>query len=80
MWCRIIYWYVSLFFLLPPRLLFLLFLLFLLLLLFILSSSLLLLAAYKAGVKMECEQVDISTHKTASGADFYAINPKGNHM
>ena len=36
------------------------------------------IAAFSAGVKLETEQVDISTHVTASGADFYAINPKGN--
>ena len=28
--------------------------------------------------KLETEEVSIRTHKTASGADFYAINPKGN--
>ena len=27
---------------------------------------------------IQTEQVDLSTHKTASGADFYEINPKGN--
>jgi len=36
------------------------------------------LSALKAGVKMETEQVDLKTHKTDSGTDFYTINPKGN--
>ena len=36
------------------------------------------LAASIAGVSMDCEQVTLNDHKTASGADFYAINPKGN--
>ena len=36
------------------------------------------IAAFVAGVHMDCEQVDFQTHLTASGADFYAINPKGN--
>ena len=36
------------------------------------------IAAYAASVNMECEQVDIMSHKTASGGDFYTINPKGN--
>jgi glutathione S-transferase len=36
------------------------------------------IAAYTAGLSFECELVDLATHKTASGADFYAINPKGN--
>ena len=36
------------------------------------------LAANIAGVSIECEQVTLNDHKTASGADFYAINPKGN--
>jgi len=36
------------------------------------------IAAHKAGLHIDTELVDISTHKTASGADFYAINPKGN--
>ena len=35
------------------------------------------IAAYSAGVKLDCETVDISTHKTASGADYYAVNPLG---
>jgi glutathione S-transferase len=35
-------------------------------------------AAFAAGVKLEAETVDLASHKTASGADFYAINPKGN--
>ena len=36
------------------------------------------IAALTAGVNLQTEQVDLSTHKTSSGADFYAINPKGN--
>jgi len=36
------------------------------------------IAAVAAGVHIDTEQADISAHKTASGADFYAINPKGN--
>jgi len=27
---------------------------------------------------LKCEQVTLADHKTAGGADFYAINPKGN--
>lgn len=30
------------------------------------------------GLAFESEVVDLQTHKTKSGADFYAINPKGN--
>jgi len=36
------------------------------------------IAAFTAGLALECETVDLGTHKTASGADFYQINPKGN--
>ncbi len=36
------------------------------------------IAAFTAGINIETEQVNIGTHVTASGADFYAINPKGN--
>ena len=36
------------------------------------------IAAYAAGINLQSEQVDIREHKTASGADFYTINPKGN--
>ena len=36
------------------------------------------IAAHIAGVRIEAEQVALNTHLTASGADFYAINPKGN--
>jgi glutathione S-transferase len=31
----------------------------------------------EAGFRFEAEQVDLATHKTESGADYYAINPKG---
>lgn len=30
------------------------------------------------GIDFDSETVELSTHKTKSGADFYAINPKGN--
>jgi len=36
------------------------------------------ISAFTANVNLETEQVDIGTHKTASGVDFYTINPKGN--
>jgi len=36
------------------------------------------IAAHAAGLNFESEQINIGTHKTASGADYYAINPKGN--
>jgi len=36
------------------------------------------IAAQIAGLKIETEQVDLATHKTASGVDFYTVNPKGN--
>jgi glutathione S-transferase len=36
------------------------------------------ITAYLSGLNIECEQVDLATHKTASGVDFYTINPKGN--
>ncbi len=36
------------------------------------------IAASLAGLEFDSEQVSIPTHKTASGADFYAINKKGN--
>lgn len=36
------------------------------------------IAAKLAGLTFDSEIVDIRSHKTASGADFYAINPKGN--
>ena len=36
------------------------------------------IAAVAAGIHIEAEQVDLGTHKTKSGADFYKINPKGN--
>ncbi|HXC54643.1 MAG TPA: glutathione transferase GstA [Rhizomicrobium sp.] len=35
------------------------------------------IVAEEAGIALEYEKVDLKTHKTASGADFYAINPKG---
>ena len=36
------------------------------------------IAAYYAGLRFECETVDLATHITASAEDFYGINPKGN--
>lgn len=36
------------------------------------------IAAFSAGLHIEAEQVDLKTHLTTSGADFYAINSKGN--
>lgn len=37
------------------------------------------ISAYKAGLKgLQLEQVDIFTHLTSTGKDFYSINPKGN--
>lgn len=34
------------------------------------------IAAHKAGLPLKCEEVNLGTHQTASGADFYAISPK----
>ncbi len=36
------------------------------------------LTATIGGLEFDCEVVDLRAHKTKSGADFYAINPKGN--
>jgi len=36
------------------------------------------LTATIGGLEFDSEVVDLRTHKTTSGADFYAINPKGN--
>lgn len=36
------------------------------------------IAAHIAGVKLDTERVDLPSHKTESGVDFYSINPKGN--
>ncbi len=35
------------------------------------------IVAMEAGIPLELEKVDLTAHKTASGGDFYAINPKG---
>jgi glutathione S-transferase len=35
------------------------------------------IVAEEAGIALEYEKVDLKTHKTEGGADFYAINPKG---
>lgn len=35
------------------------------------------IVAKEAGITLELEKVDFKTRKTASGADFLAINPKG---
>ena len=36
------------------------------------------IAAFTAQVNLQVEQVSLGEHKTASGADYYKINPKGN--
>lgn len=36
------------------------------------------IAASMGGLQFDSETVDLATHKTKSGADFYSINPKGN--
>jgi glutathione S-transferase len=36
------------------------------------------ISAFKAGLHIDTEEVDLKTHKTASGVDFYTINSKGN--
>jgi glutathione S-transferase len=36
------------------------------------------IAAHIAGLSWDAEHVSLTDHKTASGADFYAIKPKGN--
>ncbi len=36
------------------------------------------ITAHLGGLSFESETVDLRTHKTQSGADFYEINPKGN--
>ncbi len=36
------------------------------------------IAAFTANLNIQTEQVDLQTHLTASGVDFYTINPKGN--
>jgi len=36
------------------------------------------IVAHYGGLTFDSEQVELSTHKTASGADYYSINPKGN--
>ena len=35
------------------------------------------IVAHELGIGLELERVDTKTHQTASGGDFYAINPKG---
>jgi glutathione S-transferase len=36
------------------------------------------ICSYIGKLNFECEVVDLATHKTESGVDFYTINPKGN--
>ena len=36
------------------------------------------IAASYAGLQFDSEVVDLKSHKTASGQDFYQLNPKGN--
>jgi glutathione S-transferase len=35
------------------------------------------IVAEEAGIALEYEKVDLSTHKTEGGVDFFTINPKG---
>ncbi|MGZ5660455.1 MAG: glutathione transferase GstA [Usitatibacter sp.] len=35
------------------------------------------IVASELGLDVQLEKVDLKSHKTAAGADFYAINPKG---
>jgi glutathione S-transferase len=35
------------------------------------------IVATEAGIPLELEKVDLASHKTASGQDFTAVNPKG---
>src|SRR3954454_19831565 len=35
------------------------------------------IVAREAGLPIQLEKVDLKAHKTESGADFFAINPKG---
>src|SRR5262245_40171884 len=35
------------------------------------------IALYETGLPFETERVDLKSHTTASGADYYGINPKG---
>ena len=35
------------------------------------------IVAREAGVPVTLEKVDLKTHKTAKGEDYYAVNPKG---
>lgn len=36
------------------------------------------IAAFIANVSIDAEEVNLAEHKTASGVDYYSINPKGN--
>ncbi len=36
------------------------------------------ISAFMREISLECEAVDLMTHTTESGVDFYTINPKGN--
>jgi glutathione S-transferase len=36
------------------------------------------IVAHTAGLPLACETVDLRAHTTSSGADYYAVNPKGN--
>ena len=35
------------------------------------------IVALEAGIPLSLEKVDLKTHKTASGEDYYTVNPKG---
>ena len=34
------------------------------------------ISAFVSGLSIDCEVVDLATHKTESGVDFYSINSK----
>jgi len=36
------------------------------------------ISAFSIGLNLDCEQMNVQTHQTSSGQDFYHINPKGN--
>lgn len=36
------------------------------------------ISAFIGGIKLDCEIVDLTSHLTDTGVDFYTINPKGN--
>jgi len=36
------------------------------------------ISAFSIGLNLDCEQMNVQTHQTSTGQDFYHINPKGN--